>query len=169
MDTSNTSAGVTADNMIAAEVSVQQKMWGDPNERADGMNGQLLGACMAHINAVAAVAAMPYLKRAVIFKQSKTTFYPKDWSPDAFRDYGSDIANLVVAAAYLRNEIKRRLLRNEPTYRAPRTAPYVSASPAMSSADAGAGEAEQMIIGQTHVAKVAAPVYAASDPRSDTI
>jgi hypothetical protein len=42
-------------------------------------------------------------------------YYPADWS--GFRDQGSDVANLVTAAAYLQQEIARRLSLGEASFR----------------------------------------------------
>ncbi len=114
-------------------------MWGDANDRADASKGQMLLAACAQANAVAGDmdrltllasadaedrAAAENVSRADIFEECREHIYPSDWS--GFRDYGSDVANLVVAAAYLRNEIKRRIASGESTHRAPRPAdkPY---------------------------------------------
>lgn len=126
-------AGKFADMLIGSEVSTQDRMWGDANNRADASKGQLLGAACAQSMAVHLFNAYRlYGKefpsdREVAFNIAKGQFYPEDWS--GFRDYGSDIANLAVAAAYIRNEIKRRLMKGEPHYRAPRTTPYKGAQP----------------------------------------
>lgn len=126
--------GAIADTLIASEVNTQDKMWGDANERADSMKGQLLGAALAQAQAIHSVMAYPHDTRKASFEIARLNYYPKDWG--GFRDYGSDIANLVVAAAYIRNEIKRRLIKGESYHRAARTEPYQGPDqPAVSSAD----------------------------------
>lgn len=116
-------ASAFARELIDAEIAKQDAMWGDMNERADVSNGQLLAAGIAQAHAVRLASENPEM-RAEMFLDAQEAFYPQDWS--GFRDYGSDIANLVVAAAYIHNEIKRRLLMGESHYRAPRRAdqPY---------------------------------------------
>lgn len=104
-------AGAKAEDLVRGEVATQNGMWGDFNERADISKGQLLQAAVAQASAVKIAAELPYLKRSVAFESAKNQYYPKDWS--GFRDYGSDVMNLVVAAAYLQNEIKRRLMNDE--------------------------------------------------------
>jgi len=39
-----TTAGDQADQLIATEVAIQDRMWGDVNERADSTKNQLLAA-----------------------------------------------------------------------------------------------------------------------------
>jgi hypothetical protein len=117
--------GEQADAIIAREVAGQDKMWGVANERADSSSGQLLKAALAQGLALAdkrngdseAFAKVPAI-------------YPAEWS--GFRDYGSDVANLAVAAAFIRQEIKRLLANGASTYRAPRpaTQPYGADQPA---------------------------------------
>ena len=58
------------------------------------------------------------MPRERAFDLARRELFPADWG--GFRDYGSDIANLAVVGAYVENEIKRRLLNGESTYRAPR-------------------------------------------------
>lgn len=142
--------GAIADTLIASEVTTQDKMWGDANERADSMKGQLLDAAAAQVDAIRTAMHEPYLKREIAFEQARDGYYPRDWS--GFRDYGSDIANLVVAAAYLRNEIKRRLLKGESYHRAPRQQPYTGDQPAVSSA-----EASSHTVGRSHTGTLASP------------
>ena len=82
------------DELISAELAKQNQMWGRMNERADISQGQLFHAGIAQIDALFdrqngepdAFASPPEI-------------YPQDWS--GFRDYGSDIANLVVAVVLL--------------------------------------------------------------------
>lgn len=95
-----------ADNLIAKEISKQDKMWGRINERADASNGQLFHAAMAQQEAV--------WQRQIGDPDAfikVPDIYPADWS--GFRDYGSDVANLVVAIAFLRQEVKRKLMNGE--------------------------------------------------------
>lgn len=122
-----------ADQLIAAEIAKQDGMWGETNERADASKSQILRAATAQCVALSLSQNFAALwpggnraeQRVEAFNKAKHDFYPTDWS--GFRDYGSDVANMVVAAAYLRNEIKRRIRNGESTYRAPRdakTQPY---------------------------------------------
>lgn len=103
-------AGVKADELIAGEITRQDKMWGAANERADSTKGQLFDAG---------------LSQALALKQRQLgvpdafdrpgPFYPVDWS--GFRDYGSDVANIVVVIAFLRQEVKRKIANGEDTTR----------------------------------------------------
>lgn len=108
--------------IIAAEVARQNSMWGDMNERADIAKLQLMAAAQAQLTLIQGRSMG--LEDDTALLAAKSAYYPDDWS--GFRDYGSEIANLGVAAAYIENEIKRRLLKGESTYRAPRPAdqPY---------------------------------------------
>lgn len=111
----------TADELIASEVARQNAMWGPENERADATQGQLLEAGMAQLEATYAedFSEVPFI-------------YPDDWS--GFRDYGTPIANLVVAAAFIRQEIARRLRLGEDYTRKSRntaTQPYGTDQPAV--------------------------------------
>jgi len=120
-------AAQDADAIIAGEVARQDKMWGVANERADSTQGQLLRAGMAQLDAL-------QLRRdgeADAFADTPT-IYPADWS--GFRDYGSDVANLAVAAAYIRQEIKRLIAAGADTTRTsrdPATQPYTGDQPAV--------------------------------------
>lgn len=120
------SATVKARELIASEVALQNKMWGDANERADHTKGQMMMAAMAQIRAID--LHMHGAERQLAFDAARVSYYPADWS--GFRDYGSDIANLVVAAAYIEQEIKRRLILGEPSHRSARRPdqPYVPAT-----------------------------------------
>lgn len=126
-------AGDLADKLIATEVAIQDRMWGDANERADSTENQLLAAGAAQINALFfnLNAGAP---RDNAFASAKHGFYPETW--DGFRDYGSNVANLVVAAAFIRSEIKRRLLLGEDTTRTKRGEAYTTAQPYVSSDEA---------------------------------
>lgn len=113
-------AKAKADELIAGEIGRQDRMWGDTNERADIAKGQLFRAGLAQMIATH--------NRAIgipgAFEKPPAVF-PSDWG--GFRDYGSDVANLVVAAAYIRQEIVRRIRNGESTERKSRdvaTQPY---------------------------------------------
>lgn len=123
-------AGHEADQLIASEVGRQDRMWGVANERADTHGNQLLHAAMAQLDAVD-------LRLAGIHSafESIPAIYPPDWT--GFRDYGSTVANLVVAAAFLRQEIKRRIAAGEDTTRLSRDQvkqPYTGDQPAVQEA-----------------------------------
>ncbi len=68
-------AGFKADEMIATEVAIQDRMWGDANERADATKNQLLAA---------AVAQLVLIKNKLDGHSSETAvavareFYPSD-------------------------------------------------------------------------------------------
>lgn len=117
-------ASSLAKNLIDGEVANQNAMWGELNDRADHTKGQLLQAGLAQS---VAIWGLNHYDREKAF-QNATNWYPHDWS--GFRDYGSDVANLVVAAAFLQQEIKRRLLNGESYERSKRTAdqPYNAAT-----------------------------------------
>lgn len=122
-------AGRKADDLIAAEVAKQDAMWGVANERADTSKGQLLHAGMAQLDAL---YDRQNHNEADPFG-APPAIYPPDWS--GFRDYGSDVANLVVAVAFLRQEIKRKIANGEDTTRTsrnPATQPYTGDQPASS-------------------------------------
>lgn len=93
------------EQLIAAEVAKQN----DATKHLDVSKGQMLGAAVAQASAIFVVNAAPEIPRERAFAEAELSFYPKDWS--GFRDEGSDIANLIVAAALLRNEVRRRLRR----------------------------------------------------------
>jgi len=120
-------AAQDADAIIAGEVARQDQMWGVANERADSTQGQLLRAGLAQLEAL-------LLRRdgeANTFGGAPNV-YPADWS--GFRDYGSDVANLAVAAAYIRQEIKRLIAQGADTTRTsrdPATQPYTGDQPAV--------------------------------------
>lgn len=124
-------AGQKADELIAAEVTVQDKMWGAANERADAENNQMVGAALTQIMLVFQEGLGHPTEEALDISRE---LYPPDW--DGFRSYGSTVANLVVAAAYIRSEIKRRIAAGEDTTRTKRGEPYKHASPYMSSDEA---------------------------------
>ncbi|WP_316196716.1 hypothetical protein [Bradyrhizobium sp. SZCCHNS3053] len=104
-----------ADDLIAAEIAKQDAMWGRLNERADTSRGQLFDAAHAQIWLTMAKIEGSSAEDAL---ESAKHLYPGDWS--GFRDYGSHIANIVVAIAFLRQEIKRKLMNGEDFTRAAR-------------------------------------------------
>lgn len=122
-----TSFGQTADDIIASEIARQDAMWGRSNERADSSHGELLGAGLAQALAL-------YQRRrgfTAAFERAPDVF-PQTWG--GFRDYGSDVANLAVAAAYIRQEMKRLIAAGAPTHRLSRDAakqPYTADQPAV--------------------------------------
>lgn len=116
-------AAAKADELIANEIARQDRMWGEANERADSSKRQLMHAAMAQLDLLDLKHMGENSESAVEIVKEMT--YPQDWG--GFRDYGSDVANLVVASAYLRQEIKRLIANGESTHRAsrnPETQPY---------------------------------------------
>jgi hypothetical protein len=130
--TEQSSAGEKADALIATEVVIQDRMWGDANERADSDDGQLLAAAHAQLVLTGLLLDGHTHQRATA--HALLECYPEDW--DGLRSYGSIVANLVVAAAFIRSEIKRRILAGEDTTRAKRGEPYTLATPYVSSEQA---------------------------------
>lgn len=129
-------AAFHAEILIDNEFDLQNRMWGKNNERADNTKGQMLKAAVAQLVLIVEKAELtsrimqasdpqhPIAADEVLRKHERLVreitdgVYPADWS--GFRDYGSDIANLVVAGAYIRQEIKRRILLGEDETRAKR-------------------------------------------------
>lgn len=125
-------AGTKADELIATEVAIQDRMWGDANERADATNNQMVAAGLAQVMLVYQQGLGHPPEDAL---DIATQFYPETWN--GFRTYGSTVANLVVASAFLRSEIKRRLLLGEDTTRTKRGEAYKGPDfPYISSEDA---------------------------------
>jgi hypothetical protein len=122
---SDYSAEIDADLLIKEEIKRQDKMWGAASERSDVSDGQLMQAGIAYLDAL-------FDRRNGIedaFEEAPA-IYPEGWS--GFRDYGSDVANLVVSIAFLRQEVKRLIAAGESTYRAPRnpeSQPYIGVQP----------------------------------------
>jgi hypothetical protein len=109
---------VTAGRKIQAEVDRQNRMWGIG--RPDHAHGELAQAAVAQTQAV----IRRQLGEVTVFNKAPQIF-PQNWS--GFRDYGSDIANLVVAGAWIQQEIARKLRAGEDdtrTSRNPETQPY---------------------------------------------
>lgn len=117
---SNVAAGAKADSLLATEVAIQDKMWGLSNERAAADKSQMIYAAAAQL--LLTVLKVEGITSKEATTLAKASFYPTSW--DGFRDYGTEdgpiIANLVVAGAFIRSEIKRRLLAGEGYDRAPR-------------------------------------------------
>jgi hypothetical protein len=111
---------MTADELIEKEFQGQMAMWGANNERADATDNQLTLAAAAQLTLVVAKHEGAPVKEAI--SKIQKDVYPSDWN--GFRDYGSQIANLVVAAAYIKSEINRRLKLGEDTTRTKRGEPY---------------------------------------------
>jgi hypothetical protein len=95
-----------ADELVTAELAKQNGMWGDANERADVSNGELFCAGVAQLDAV-----FDSRNGEPDAFDSPPEIYPKDWS--GFRSYGGDIPNIVVAIAFLTQEVKRLLVNGE--------------------------------------------------------
>jgi hypothetical protein len=107
-----------ADELITAELAKSNQMWGRSNERSDAANGELMFAGMAQMDAL----YIRQLGDPHAFEEAPEIF-PENWS--GFRDYGSDIANLVVAITYLTQEVKRKLMNGEDYTRLARGADQV--------------------------------------------
>jgi hypothetical protein len=133
MTDTQSSAGAKADALIATEVAIQDRMWGEANDRADAQRNQLLKAGTAQLVLTESKVNGALPDDAV---SQARYFYPSDWG--GLRDYGSNIANLVVAAAFIRSEIKRRLMLGEDTTRTKRGEPYNPACTPNVSADVAA-------------------------------
>lgn len=118
--------------MVATEIGRQDRMWGASNERADTSKDQLQQAAAASLALVMAKKVNEegkLLHPDRLIAGIREDVYPDDWA--GFRDYGSDIANLAVAAAYIQQEIKRKLALGEDYTRTSRTAaqPYGADQP----------------------------------------
>ena len=118
-------SGEHADALIAAEVARQDKMWGVANERTDSSSGQLLNAGVSQ-----ALALVGERSGNADAFTAPPSLYPEDWS--GFRTYGSEVANIVVAIAFLRQEAKRLIASGADTTRTsrnPQTQPYTGDQP----------------------------------------
>jgi hypothetical protein len=131
-------AGALADKLIATEVAIQDAMWGESNERADSTRNQLIMAGMAQV--ALTLNKLDGWSPAEALSEART-LYPEDWN--GFRDYGSNVANLVVAAAFIRSEIKRRVLLGEDTTRTKRGEVYKGPDIPYMSAEEAAVRAER--------------------------
>jgi hypothetical protein len=112
------------DELISAELAKQNQSFGPMSARSDIHNGEYQHAGMAQIDALfdrQNGEPDPFGSTPEIF--------PQHWS--GFRDYGSDVANLVVAVAFFTQEIKRKLLAGEDYIRLARTAqqPFAADAP----------------------------------------
>lgn len=110
---------VNAGRKVQAEMDRQNRMWGIG--RDDHTKGELMYAAMSQLEAV----ALRQDGEADAFNEP-SHLYPENWS--GFRDYGSDVANLVVAAAWIQQEIARKLRAGEDDTRLSRnheTQPYI--------------------------------------------
>jgi hypothetical protein len=109
---------INANRKVQAEMERQNRMWGIG--RDDHANGELMFAAMAQLDELS-------IKQDGVtdaFSEPHVLF-PENWS--GFRDYGSDVANLVVAAAWIQQEIARKLRAGEDdtrTSRDPEAQPY---------------------------------------------
>jgi hypothetical protein len=112
------------DELVSAELAKQNQMWGRLGDRTDNLNGELQLAGMAQLDAL-----FDRQNGEPDAFGSPPEIFPQDWS--GFRDYGSDIANLVVAVAFLTQEIKRKLMAGEDFTRLARTAqqPFAADAP----------------------------------------
>jgi hypothetical protein len=110
-----TEAETKALELVLGEIGLQNKMWGQQNERADVTRGQLFAAGFAQLEAT----FDHRFDMEWAFKEIPDC-YPKDWS--GFRSYGGDIPNIVVGVAFLVQEIKRLLMNGEDPTRLARTA-----------------------------------------------
>lgn len=118
------SAELFTDELISAELAKQNQSFGPMANRTDISNGEYQLAGMAQLDALfdrQNGEPAPF--------DSPPEIFPSDWS--GFRDYGSDVANLVVAVAFLTQEIKRKLLAGEDYTRLARTAqqPFAANAP----------------------------------------
>ena len=112
------------DELVSAELAKQNQMWGRFADRVDNMNGEFQLAGMAQLDAL-----FDRQNGEPDAFDSPPEIFPPHWS--GFRDYGSDIANLVVAVSFLTQEIKRKLMNGEDYTRLARTAaqPYANVAP----------------------------------------
>jgi hypothetical protein len=94
------------DELVSAELAKGSQVWGRLNERSDVSNGELMHAGMGQLDAL-----FDRQNGEPDAFDAPAAIYPEGWS--GFRDYGSDIANIVVAVAFLTNEIKRKLIADE--------------------------------------------------------
>jgi hypothetical protein len=108
-----------ADELVTAELAKSSGMWGGANERSDVANGELFCAGLGQLDAI-----FDRRNGEEDAFDSPPMVWPEGWS--GFRSYGEDIPNIVVAIAYLTNEVKRLLLAGEDYTRLERRAdqPY---------------------------------------------
>lgn len=111
-----------ADNLIAGECATQDKMWDRDNSAADYSQGQLMSAAMASTFLSLAQSEEGHdlnnsTANARLEQLAKQAYYPGSWS--GFRDYGR-VYNLIVAAAFLRNQAKLMISEGVDYTRKPR-------------------------------------------------
>jgi hypothetical protein len=94
------------DELLTAELSLQNQKWGHLNERADVSNGELFCAALGQLDAI-----FDRRNGEPDAFESVPEVYPEGWS--GFRSYGGDIPNIIVAAAFLLQEAKRLALAGE--------------------------------------------------------
>jgi hypothetical protein len=123
--------GKKAEDLVADEVAIQERMWGLSNERPDVKDNQLIDAAKAQLALVLHIEEGMREDRATAL--ALLDHYPNDPRWGGLRSYGSTIANLVVASAFIRAEIKRRLVLGEDQTRTPRNAAYSGTQPVVSS------------------------------------
>jgi hypothetical protein len=111
------------DELISAELAKQNQMFGRMDKRTDILNGEFQHAGMAQLDAL-----FDRQNGEPGAFETPPEIYPEDWS--GFRDYGSDVANLVVGVAFLTQEIKRKLLADEKYTRLARTSQQTFAADA---------------------------------------
>jgi len=128
-----------ADELIESEIATQTKMWGADAVRADCRGSELIHAAQASclLTVLKEDPGFTPAHESAAVKLAEDAFYPANWS--GFRDYGN-VYNLVVAAAFLRNEIARRIAAGQSFDRKPRqpdqTYNAATGLPAVSSAEA---------------------------------
>lgn len=117
-------AEMLTDELISAELAKQNQSFGPMANRTDIQSGEFQLAGMAQLDAL-----FDRQNNEPGAFDSPPEIFPQDWS--GFRDYGSDVANLVVAVAFLTQEIKRKLLIGEDYTRLARTAqqPFAADAP----------------------------------------
>lgn len=102
---------VQASDAVTEEIFRQNRMWGDLSERSDVDTGELLMAGIAH-------AEDAYHRDLGYTEEVLPATYP--FHPDCFRNYGSKFATLVVAAAFIHQELAHLILEGADTTRRPR-------------------------------------------------
>lgn len=108
----------TAKELVGREYEGQQAMWGA--DRTDNVKGEMREAAICQIMIVQGKATRGFTDEQAVADLSDC--YPEGWG--GFRSYGSDVANLVVAAAFLHSEIDRLIASGADTTRTKRGEPY---------------------------------------------
>jgi hypothetical protein len=115
------------DDFIAHELERQLLMWGSPLDRPDNASGELLQGGIAQLDAV-----FDRRNGELGAFDEAPQIYPENWDHTAFRDYGSDVANIVVSICLLYQEALRLTASGADTTRLPRDPfhqAYVTAKP----------------------------------------